>query len=110
PVLRRVVGAVIQERWSILRKCPLALEPADEFQVAVEAAFRLAARTLIRCGLTLQTGFGSIHATACGLGHRYGPREGLGEQQRGERDGCDGKCLDGVVSVHMLLCSSFGRQ
>jgi len=33
PVLRRIVGAVIQERWSILRKRPLALELADEFQL-----------------------------------------------------------------------------
>src|SRR5439155_13784157 len=109
PVLRRIVGAVIQERWSILRKRPLSLELADEFQVAVVATFRLAARTLIRGGLTLQSGFGSIHATTCGLGHRRCPWDGLSdralpdaglvgrcnrspEQQCGRRDGCNGEC------------------
>src|SRR5262249_24358959 len=111
PGLCRVIGAGIEKRWSILRKRALALELADEFQVAVVAAFRLAARTLIRCRLTLQSGFGSIHPAASGLGHGCLRWDGLGgralrntglrgrcggnpEQTRGQRDGCDGGCLE----------------
>src|SRR5215471_2773126 len=77
PGLRRVIGAGIEKRRSILRKRPLTLELADEFQVAVGAAFRLAARTLIRCRLTLQSGFGSIRPTPRGPGHRCRRWDGL---------------------------------
>jgi len=67
---RIVVGAVIQVRRSPLRFRSLTLELSHEFQIAVVAAFGIAAKTLVRCGLTLQSAFGPIPRTTMGFGHR----------------------------------------
>ena len=64
------IDAVIKERRPVLRKGSLTSELADELQVAVVAAFRVAALAFPRRGLTLQSAFGPIKATTMRFGHR----------------------------------------
>src|SRR5689334_11904898 len=61
-------------------KMHLALELTDEFEIAVVAALRVAARTLVRCGPTLQSALGPIRTAACRLGHRSLRPKGIGRR------------------------------
>ena len=69
-VVRSIVGAVTEERRSILRICSLALVLAHEFQIAVVAEFGIAGKTFLRRGLPLQSAFCSVPRTTMGFGHR----------------------------------------
>jgi len=69
-IIRIIVGAVFEVRWPALRFCAFTLELAHEFQIAVIAVFGIAAETLFRRGLTLQSAFGPIPRTTIGFGHQ----------------------------------------
>jgi len=68
-VVRSIVGAVTEERRSILRKCSLALVLAHEFQIAVEAEFGIAVNVLAAWSAPAIR-FCSVPRTTMGLGHR----------------------------------------
>src|SRR4029077_2716189 len=72
-IFRSHVGAVIKVRRSVLRKGSLTTELANELQVAVVAALRVAAQAFPRRGLTLQSAFGPIERTAIGFWCRSRP-------------------------------------
>src|SRR5205823_4428675 len=59
-----------QRMTARLRKGSLPPELADELEIAIVAALRVAARAFLRGGLALQTAFGAIRRAALGLGHR----------------------------------------
>src|SRR5262249_716218 len=69
-IFRCIVGAVIKERRSVLRKGSLTSELAHELQVAVVAAFGIAALAFPRRGLTLQSAFSPIERATMSFGHR----------------------------------------
>src|SRR5262245_18918961 len=72
-IIRSIVGAVFEVRRPALRFCAFTLELAHEFQITVVAVFGIAAETLFRRGLTLQSAFGAIPGTTIGFGHRSRP-------------------------------------